>query len=235
MNSATTFPIDKRDFMAEFILKGLAVEDLELLMTNRSEQIYSKGEVIFREHTFPSGIFYIQSGKVKIYTVDANGKERIIYVANIGEIIGYHAALSGNRFPNSAATLEQSLIAFIPKEDFQLAFQQSRELSRRLLKTISHEFSVLINGLSLFGQKSVRERLAFQLIVLREKYKCNNQPNEIGDINLSRKDLANLVGAARENVVRLLSEFKQDGILSTKGRKININRIEQLIRIAIFR
>jgi CRP-like cAMP-binding protein len=71
--------------------------------------------------------------------------------------------------------LEESRIAFIPKEDFLETLNQSQVLSRRLLKTLSHEFAVLANSLSMFGQKSVRERLALQLIVLREKYKVNFQ------------------------------------------------------------
>jgi CRP-like cAMP-binding protein len=100
---------------------------------------------------------------------------------------------------------------------------------------LSHEFAVLVNSLSIFGQKSVRERLALQLIVLWEKYKVNLQPDIEVEINISRSDLANLVGTARENVVRLLSEFKEDGVVSTHGRRIRINHPEQLISIANFK
>ncbi len=83
----------------------------------------------------------------------------------------------------------------------------------------------------MFAQKSVRERLALQLIVLREKYKVNFQPGMPVEINMSRDDQANLVGTARENIVRVLSEFKKASILETKGRKIIVHDVKKLIAI----
>ena len=194
-----------------------------------SEQVYSKGEIIFREGVSPSGIFYIRKGMAKKYKVDKEGKEQIIYVANTGELIGYHALLAGERYPDSAAALEESRIAFIPKEDFLEVLESSKRLSQWLLKTLSHEFSVFANSVALFAQKNVRERLAMQLILMREKYKQDFSPGMAVEINLSREDLASLVGTARENIVRMLKDFKQEGILTTKGRKIIITDVQKLL------
>ena len=229
------FPIDKWDFESESILADLPVSDLEILMSRKSEQLYKKGQVIFREGAYPSGIYYIADGKVKKYKVDLEGREQIIYVANTGELLGYHAILSADNYPDSAAVLEDSTIAFIPREDFLEAINQSGVLNRRLLKTLSHEFAVLANSLTLFAQKSVRERLALQLIVVREKYKVNFEPGMPVEINMSRDDLASLVGTARENVVRMLSEFKAEGTVETKGRKIIVLDVKRLIEIANYR
>lgn len=229
------FPIDKWDFESESILTDLPVEDFELLTANKMERIYKKGEIIFWEGAYPAGIFYITDGKVKKYKLDKDGREQIIYVANTGELLGYHAILSEDRYPDSAAVLEESKIAFIPKADFLDTLQQSEVLGRRLLKTLSHEFAVLANSLSMFAQKSVRERLALQLIVIREKYKVNFQAGMSVEINMSRDDLASLVGTARENVVRVLTEFKEDGILETKGRKIIVHNVQKLISIANYK
>ena len=235
MSIRDIFPIDKWDFKSESILMDLCAEDFELLTKNKTEQAYSKGEIIFREAAYPSGIFYIIDGKVKKYKVDKDGREQIIYVANQGEILGYHAILSDDRYPDSASALEKSRIAFIPREDFLITLQQSEVLSKRLLKTLSHEFAVLVNSISVFAQKSVRERLALQLIVLREKYKVNFQPGMQVEINISRDDLASIVGTARESVVRILTEFKEAGILKTKGRKIIVGDVNQLIKIANYK
>ncbi len=229
------FPIEKWDFKSESILADLPSADFELLNAHQTMQVYKKGEIIFREGAYPAGIFYILSGKVKKYMLDSDGKEHIIYVANTEELLGYHAILSDDRYPDSAAALEESSIAFIPKEDFLVVLDQSPVLNKRLLKTLSHEFAVLANSLSMFAQKSVRERLALQLVVLREKYKVNFQPGMPVEINMSREDLASLVGTGRENVVRMLSEFKESGILETKGRKIIIKEVNQLIGIANYK
>jgi len=225
------FPIDNWDFKTESILLELPANDLEMLTKNKTDQVYSKGEIIFREGAFPSGIFYIIDGKVKKYKVDKEAREQIIYVANSGELIGYHAILAEDRYPDCAAALEESKISFIPREDFLETLEQSKILNRQLLKTLSHEFAVLANNLSLFSQKSVRQRLALQLIVLREKYKVDFQPGMPVEINMSRDDLASLVGTARENVVRVLTEFKSEGILTTRGRKIIVHDVKKLIQI----
>lgn len=229
------FPIDKWSFQSESILMDLPPEDFALLTAHKTEQVYSKGEIIFREAAYPAGIFFIIEGKVKKYKVDKAGREHIIYVANQGEMLGYHAVLSEDRYPDSASTLEKSKIAFIPKEDFLNTIQQSPVLNRRLLKTLSHEFAVLANSISIFSQKSVRERLALQLIVLREKYKVNFQPGMPVAINISREDLASIVGTVRESAVRILTEFKEEGILETKGRTIIVHDVNRLIKIANYK
>jgi CRP-like cAMP-binding protein len=229
------FPIDKWDFESESIFADLPLADLELLMARKSEQAYKKGEIIFLEGGYPTGIFYIVKGMAKKYKMDGEGREQIIYVANTGELLGYHAILSGDSYPDSAAVLEDSIIAFIPKEDFLAAIKQSDVLNRRLLKTLSHEFAVLANSLTMFAQKSVRERLALQLIVIREKYKVDFESGMPVEINMSRDDLASLVGTARENVVRMLSEFKEEGIVRTSGRRIIVLDVKKLIKIANYK
>lgn len=226
------FPINKWDFDSQSILLNLPVEDLQLLAAHETRQVYRKGEIIFREGAYPSGIFIISSGKVKKYKLDKEGREQIIYVANKGELIGLQAVLAEDRYPDSAAALEESAITFIPREDFLKTLEKSPTLTRHLLKTLSHEFAVLVNNLALFAQRPVRERLALQLVVLREKYKENFQPGMPVAINMSRDDLASLVGTARENVLRVLAEFKEKGILETKGRQIIVHDVKQLVELA---
>jgi CRP-like cAMP-binding protein len=226
------FPIEKWDFKSKSILADLPARDLQVLMARKLEQVCKKGEILFKENAYPSGIYYLTSGKAKKYKQDKDGRKQIIYVANSGELLGYHAILSGDNYPDSAAVLEDSHVVFIPKEDFIEAVRLSDVLSRRLLNTLSHEFVVLTNSLALFAQKSVRERLALQLVVVREKYKEDFEPGEPVEINLSRDDLASLAGTARENVVRTLSDFKNEGILETRGRKIIVLDIKRLIEAA---
>lgn len=235
MSITGIFSIDKWDFKSESILAGLPEEELALLTAHQSEQVYDKGEVIFREGGYPSGIFYIKKGRVKKYKASENAGEHIIYVANSGELIGIAALLEEGRYQDSAAALESSVVAFIPKEDFLDVLATSSVLTRRLLKTLSHEFSVMVNNLALLTQRSVRERLALQLVVLREKYKESSVDGRAGAINMSREDLASIVGSSRENIVRVLSEFKEMGILSTQGRKIIIHDVVALVKMANYK
>jgi CRP-like cAMP-binding protein len=227
------FPIDKWDYNSDSVFTNFPEEEYDEMTKNAREERYKKGQIIFREGAIPSGIYYILEGKIKKYKVDNFDKEQIIYVANAGELIGYHAVLSAERYPDSASALEDCKALFIPKEDFLSVLEQSSLLSGRLLKMLSHEFTVLTNSITIFAQRPVRERLAITLIVLREKFKQGNlEEGASVAINMSREDIANMAGTTRENVVRLLREFKDDQLIRTQGRKIWIMDIKKMIAVS---
>jgi CRP-like cAMP-binding protein len=226
------FPFDNFNFKSSSVLEGLPESDLTLLNKNMVTHTYRKGESLFREGSYPTGIYYIKKGKVKKYKTDKDGSEQIFYVCRKGELLGYHALISDEKYIDTASTLEESTISFIPKDDFLLAVQTSPVLSNRLLKVMSHEFGVLVNGLAVFAQKTVRERLALSLLILRDKYKKENQEDKPVELDLSRDDLAKFVGTARETLVRLLHDFKEESLIETIGRKIILKKPLELSKIA---
>ena len=235
MSLTGIFPIERWSFTAHSILNVLSDEEYARLLSNQNVQLCPKGDIIFREGAVPSVVFIIRSGKVKKYKSDRSGKEQIIYVAGEGEMIGYHAVLSEERYPDSAAALEKTVLSFIPKEDFFEVLNRSPHLTRLLLKALSHEYTVFANNLSVFAQRTAQERLAIALIVLREKFKNANASGKEPVLNISRADLANLAGIAKDNVIRLLKDFKNEGILETEGRKIHVRDVCGLIKKSNYR
>lgn len=235
MSLSGIFPIERWNFMTHSILNVLSQPEYEQLFSRQSEQLCRKGDIIFREGTVPSGVFIIKNGRVKKYKSDRGGKEQIIYVANEGELIGYHAVLSEERYPDSAAALEKTTLSFIPKEDFAEALNRSPHLTRLLLKALSHEFTVFTNSISVFAQRTAQERLSIALIVLREKFRDANAEGREPVLNMSRADLANVAGLAEDNVIRLLKDFKNEGILETEGRKIRILDVRSLVKRSNYR
>jgi CRP-like cAMP-binding protein len=218
-----------RNFLSEnFRLKtdqlfeGLTAEEHESLIGSGVTHLYNKGEVIFREGGIPTGIFYVRSGRVKKYKATVKGGEQIFYLCCEGELLGYHALLGEEFYPDSAATVEKAEITFIPKDNFLSVLRSSTALSNTLLKALGHEFSLFINSITNLATKSVRERLAFNLLILDEKFKSSAQAGMPSDINLSRTDLANMVGTAKETLVRLLQEFKQAGLIEKTDKMIRI-------------
>ncbi len=204
------------------LFEGLTAEEYEFLMGSGVTHLYNKGEIIFREGGIPTGIFYVLSGRVKKYKTTARGGEQIFYLCSEGELLGYHALLGEEFYPDSAATIEKSQITFIPKDNFLKVLRNSTEFSNTLLKALGHEFSLFINSITNLATKSVRERLAFNLLILDEKFKSSAQPGMPSDINLSRTDLANMVGTAKETLVRLLQEFNQAGLIEKTNKMIRI-------------
>lgn len=214
------------------IFGGLTSEQLSLLMDSGVTHPFKKGEIIFREGGIPTGIFYVQAGRVKKYKATVKGGEQIFYICGEGELLGYHALLGEEYYPDSAATIEDSEITFIPKENFLLVLRSSPTLSNALLKALGHEFSLFINSITNLATKTVRERLAFNLLILEEKFKILTKPNTPSEINMSRTDLANMVGTAKETLVRLLQEFKRDKLIESNGRIIRITNRKGIIKEA---
>ena len=235
MNHKYSFPSDKFDLNTSLVLKDMPADALKLFKRNKTTHFYTKGQVIFRENSFPAGIYLLDNGMAKKYKTDSHGNEHIIYVCTAGDIMGLQSVLSTERYLDSAATLMDSDITFIPREDFLEAVERSRELAGKLLRILSHEFGVLTNTLSLQAQKTVKEKLAINLLMLREKFRdANARHDDLVTINISRADLACMTGATRESVVRLLSELKANGILETSGARITIRDHKQLLTIAGF-
>lgn len=231
---STSFPIEKFQFKSDSILEGLPEKDLDALKSKMVSFKFKRGKMIFSEGTYPSGIFYLKKGRVKKYKTDRDGREHIIYVCNSGELLGYPALLSEETYSDSATALEDSILAFIPSDAFFKILAQSPALSTKLLKNLSHEFGVLENSIINFAHKSVRERVALSLLILKEKFRDKNNPKASVEITLSREDLSNVTGTVVETLVRLLHDFKDEGLIETEGRKIRILDAKKLVKVANF-
>lgn len=210
----------------------LCAHELSNISENKSCTLYKKGQVLFHEGTRPLGIFCINGGKVKIYQIGADGKEQIIRIAKAGDLLGYKAMLADETYAVSAETLEDCTICFLSRNNFLDTLKESTDLNKRILKEICHEHGVLTEEVTNQAQNSVRERFALALLKLKDTYGLDGHEDGPVEINLTREDLANLVGTATETLIRLLQEFKEDGMLETQGRKIRILDSKKLVKTA---
>lgn len=227
--------ISKFIFNNQYLYEELPECDKDLLNGVMQHKNYRKNEAVFTNGTIPNGVFYLKSGKVKKYKVDNDGREQIIYIYNSGEFFGYSAILSDESYGDTTQTLENSVISFISKDDFLTLLDKSVVFSRLLLKSLSHEFSVMANLMTVLSQRTVRERVALSLLILHNKYKVSTMEDEDKVfITLSRTDLANMAGTANETLARILHDFKEDRLILMEGRKIQLLHLKQLTQIANF-
>lgn len=222
------FSIEKYHFKTASLIEGLPRDEFQPLKNNMIRKEIKKDKLIYREGSESKGVYILRKGKVKIYQTNKDGKEQIVYIYRKGEIMGYRPIICGEPHPVSAAALENCVVSFIPKYYFTKVLEKSLALSNRILVNLSHEFTVWTNKISVFAHQPVRERVALSLLILNEKYKRDNKPNQPSEINLSRNDLANYVGTAEETLVRMLHDFKQRKIIRTEGRKIIILKPKEL-------
>ena len=182
--------------------------------------------VIFSEGSYPKGVFYIHTGIVKVYKHGNQGKEQIIQIFKSGDLLGFRAMLSEKNYNVHAQCLEKTEICFISKKDFMTYLDSNPSIRNELIRGLSMELQDRADYLTDMAQKSVKQRTAMSLVVLHDIY------NE-KEINLSREDLANLVGTATETLIRLLKEFKKEALIDVSGRKIKVVDLEKLKQLTL--
>lgn len=211
------------------IFRHLHKIELGSISQAKNCSIYRKGSVIFNEGSRLNNIYCINRGIVKLYRTGTNGKEQILSFVKKGEIIGHRAVLSGELAANSAKVMEDAQICTIPSETIFNFIGTNPSFSAAIIQMLCIEINRLTGSLTDLAQKSVRERLAGVILMLKDTFNLD-ESNYI-KISLTREELANLVGTATETIIRLLSEFNKDNIIELRGRKIKILNIQSLVRM----
>jgi len=196
--------------------------------------MYKKGQRLIQEGTRPLGVYCIKSGKVKVFKLGQQGKEHITTILKEGDLVGYRAMLSDSLYHVSVEALEEVVACHIPREEFLKSFQSDKVLNNTLITELSTEVISLTNVITDIAQKPVRERTAATLVLLNTVYSSSNNGESNGslsEINLTRESLANMVGTATETLIRIIHDFKEEELITTNGRKINIQDLKALQRI----
>lgn len=218
-------------FSSKPVLESLPSDDLRKFREQLRLKRVKKGRELFKEGNYPRAVYIVKRGKVKLFQRGQNGAETIVYIYTAGEMFGYRSILCNEKNPASAQTLEESAIYMLSARDFIQMLEESASLSTVLLRNLSHEFTVLVNKIGAFAQKSVRERTALSLLILGEKYRKPGTRDLI-EITLSRHDLAAFVGTTIETIARILRRWREEKIISTAGRRIIIENQRALHQLA---
>ncbi|POY37518.1 Crp/Fnr family transcriptional regulator [Solitalea longa] len=219
------------EFRDNSVFCGLRDNELEVIDSHKGHITFNKGEEIFVEGDRPFGIYCIHKGKIKLSKHGESGKEQIVRFAKESDVLGYRALLGNEVYDCSAIALEATEVCFIPKKDFFQIFDNSPSLSLNLVKLLSSDLKRAENKLTDIAQKPVRERIAENLLVLKETFGEDEDSGCI-KIILSREEIANLTGTATETAIRLLSELKTDRLIEFVGKKIKILNAKELLKRA---
>lgn len=213
------------------VFAELQGDNLETLSSHKLCGFYKKGQIIFHEENFPTGLYCIRTGAVKLSKISANGKEQIVRLAGEGNVLGYRALIGGEAYASTAVVMEDSTICHVPRDTFFELITTDSHLSARIMRLLTSELKMAEARIVDLAHKSVKERLAETLLLLAEKFGTKEDGVTI-DIRLTREDLANMIGTATESVIRLLSELQKTDLIELEGKAIKLINRKALIKLA---
>jgi CRP/FNR family transcriptional regulator len=200
------------------LFEGLQAGQLSNIARIVLRRSYRRGEIIFMEGDEGNGFYIVETGQVKIYKISSEGKEQILHLFGPGESFGEVAVFTGQGFPAYAKANINASCLFVPRADFVEMIRQDPALALNMLGVMSlrlHKFTGLIEDLSL---KEVPGRLSKYLLFLSEN---SLDPGHL-ELEISKGQLAALLGTIPETLSRILTRMNRLGLLKNEGSRIRI-------------
>jgi CRP/FNR family cyclic AMP-dependent transcriptional regulator len=201
-------------------LPARALQDFDAL---KFASLYPADAVLFVEGQMPRGIFVLCTGRAKLSTTLRDGKRRILRIAEPGEVLGLSATISGQAYEVTAETLENCQVNFVKGDDFLRFLAEHGDACLRVARCLSQDVRAAYEQFRVLAcAPSVAEKLARLLLSWCAE---SGEPTEQGirvRRRLTHEEMAQLIGASRETVTRLLGEFKQKEVISSQGATLFI-------------
>jgi CRP-like cAMP-binding protein len=211
-------------------LKELTREEIMKVSACKTVIKIKKGTIIFDEQEHVNGVFCIKDGICKVSKMSANGRNQIISLVKKGSLLGERSLISEEVSNLQAVALEDMEVCFIPKEEIIKDLQKNPNFSMSVLKNMANNLKQADNLIVDMAQKTVKQRLAEALLYLNKNFSTSD--NNSIDVHLSREDFADIIGAATESTIRLLSAFKKKKMIAIKGKEIKILDDVELKKVA---
>lgn len=183
-------------------------------------QEYQKKQLIYHHGKRPLYLYFIVKGKVKTFKMNDDGKELITAIYKEGDFMGYTALLEDTLYTDNAEVLEDAEALLIPKTEFLSIIGSDNVVARKFIKLLAQNLQDKEEQLLSLAYNSLRKRVANGLLQVNEKFKSpeNSKPK----LEMSREDLAQVVGTATESLIRVLSDFKSEKLIEIREGKIYV-------------
>lgn len=201
------------------LFSGLSAEELKTIETHSVSRSVRKNTVIIDKGDETSSIYVIESGKVKVYISDEEGKEIILNIQGKGEHLGELALLAGTNRTASVITLEDSKFIVISRQAFRECLNRHPEIAFNLIRTLAERVNALTDNVSSLALNDVYARVAAKL-----QEQATEQDGTLVIEQLTQQQLADMVGATRQMVSLILKDLRGGGYITIDKRRITINR-----------
>jgi CRP/FNR family transcriptional regulator, polysaccharide utilization system transcription regulator len=208
----------------------LSEEEKDLLSKNTIDIEYKKGEVIAKQGSFASHIIFLQSGLVKVY-IGGQSKDLILKMIPENHFIGLSSIYEGNNtFIYSASTYVDSVASLIDVNLFKNLMRRNGQFAYKIANIQNENAAQVYGRFYCLTRKQSGGLVADLMLCLANRVFKKNKFN----LPISRADLADLTGLSIESVLRIMKEFKEDGLIETKGKTIEVLKPDQLDKISKF-
>lgn len=210
-----------------FIRDAKQVLNITDLGKDKKVKAYKKKTEIFSEGDMPLNVYFVKSGNIKTFKSHPDGKELIINLYAANDFFGFEPILENENYRESAVAMQDSEIIAIPRHDFMVMIQSHPDVSKSFINLLCRKVAEREAQLLNLAYNSVRQRTAEALL------KSETLQDSRSVIAISRDDLAKMVGTAPESVIRVLSDFKDEGLIEVEAGKIRIvqrGRLEKVVR-----
>ena len=195
----------------------------DLIEEKKHQSDYLQEQYIIHEGSPIHGVFFVQQGKVKIFTSGLNGTPQIVRLVNAGESLCFRG-YGRTTYCSSSVALEDSRICFFETKDFMEVCNIS-QLSMHLISYLGNELEIADKRLKYLMQMNVREKTAEALLFMKKSFGLNNK-NEL-DVYMSRKDIAAIAGTSEELIIRQLSEFEKEKLIERRNHGSIIGLLDE--------
>ncbi|GAB3313045.1 response regulator [Hymenobacter humi] len=212
----------------EFLNDAQKVGNLTSLSADRKPHAVPRKQIVYAEGDEATRLYFVQAGRVKTSKATAAGKELITGLYQAGDFFGYKALLEGTEHHDSAVAVEDSTLLYIPADDFTQLLNRNPAVSQQFVRLLAGRVREQEELLLDMAYNSLRKRVADTILRLHEQQRHLDAANPL--IQLSRDDMAALIGTAPESLSRTLSEFRHDGLIELTSKFIRVLQPEQLRR-----
>jgi CRP-like cAMP-binding protein len=210
-----------------FIKKHLHLEKMQAFVQQKTHYSCKKGQQFMIEGAPIQGLYFIFSGKAKVFKTGIYGKEQIVRLTKEGDTIGFRGFGTSNRYLIAASALEDSVLCNFNNEVMQEILKTIPEFTYDMMLFYAEELNKSENNVKKIAQMNVRERVVDALLYLHKKF---GQTNGLIGVTLSRKELADFTGTTDEQITRSLSSLKKEGFIKSIGKKIGLLEVEKMKR-----
>lgn len=201
-------------------LRAMSKEELKAVSDSKVFRKIKKGETIFEEGEKLNGVYCVRGGVSKLAKLSPNGKDQIVKLASKGEVLGQRSVVAEENANLSATAVSDMEMCFIPKEAIVSTLHKNPDFTYEVLRHMAHDLREADDVIVNMSQKTVKERIAEALLYMKNNF--GEDKDGYLALVLSREDIANVVGTATESCIRILSEFKKQGLIKTSGKRMAI-------------